>query len=111
MSKEITLEDDAVVAGIQKLTAWFEVTFEEMQSKSREARLVKPRHMLMYYLSRECCYTTPEIAYFLNREHHTTCLHGFQNVMEQWQDEYEKCFGIPLRIRNKQTYEQTTTAI
>lgn len=96
--REITLDTAAVVVGdllgesflrpveirvVQARTAeHFEVSFEELLSRRRTARIVEARQMAMYVCRLECRDSLKEIGAAFKRDH-ATVIHAFRTVEQR----------------------------
>jgi chromosomal replication initiator protein len=67
------------VAVVTAVARYFEVSVEELKSKSRHKQIVVPRQIAMYLLREDAHLSTPEVGRILNRDH-TTVLHGLRQV-------------------------------
>jgi len=59
---------------------FYNVTLMELEGESRDAAIVKPRHVGMYLARKLTRNGLPSIAHAFNRSHHTTSLNAFQRI-------------------------------
>lgn len=73
--------DGITLSAILQFTAThYDVTPREIRSGRRNARLVRPRHIVMYLCKTMTPRSYPEIAMFLGGRDHTTVLHAVRSV-------------------------------
>jgi chromosomal replication initiator protein len=73
--------DGITMSDILQLTAThYRVTPREIRSHRRTARLVRPRHVVMYLSKTMTPRTYPEIAMFIGGRDHTTVLHAVTSI-------------------------------
>ncbi|MBI2410170.1 ATP-binding protein [Candidatus Kaiserbacteria bacterium] len=86
ITKDITKEAEEKVAKqraieniITNTAALYKVDIDELMSHSRQARLILPRHTIMYLLRRELNVSFPKIGKIMGKDH-TTIIYAFQKM-------------------------------
>ena len=65
---------------IEKVAKYYQLTLEEMCSKSRVANIKTARQVAMYILSKEMSMSTTKIAAEVGVKDHTTVMHGIKKI-------------------------------
>jgi chromosomal replication initiator protein len=65
---------------IETIANEFNVTTEEMKSRSRKHRLALPRQVAMYILREEADISFPQIGEILGGRDHTTVIYGCEKI-------------------------------
>ena len=79
VSADVLASREQVLKAVAEI---YKVTREEILSRGRQPRLVRPRHVTMYLLRTELKMTLPKIADFLKRDH-TTIMHGCEQMTQK----------------------------
>ncbi len=85
---------------IEVVTAYFDLTMEEMLGKSREQRLAFPRQIAMYLLREEGKCSFPAIGNHVGGRDHTTAMHACSKVCDLLKSDEQLKRDISL-IREK----------
>ncbi|MFH1142764.1 MAG: chromosomal replication initiator protein DnaA [Candidatus Uhrbacteria bacterium] len=65
---------------IQTVATYFDITIDEILSKSREKRLAFPRQIIMYIMREEMKSSYPSIGQELGGRDHTTAMHAYDKI-------------------------------
>jgi chromosomal replication initiator protein len=68
---------------LNNVCKYFNITSDEILSKTRTKHLVYPRQILCYLLKIEANYSYPAIGKFLNGRDHTTILHAVSKLEKE----------------------------
>ena len=76
--------------GILKLVALtFGLKIADLKSDKRARNLSEPRQICMYLLRKHLMMSLPEIGAFLGNKHHTTILHGVNEIISRSKNDPE----------------------
>ncbi|MFA6183907.1 MAG: chromosomal replication initiator protein DnaA [Parcubacteria group bacterium] len=67
---------------ISSVLGFFEITKEDLMSKSRKKKVSLPRQITMFLFKRELKMSYPEIGEYFKRDH-TTALHAFNKISQE----------------------------
>ncbi|MEF3692281.1 MAG: chromosomal replication initiator protein DnaA [Candidatus Moraniibacteriota bacterium] len=67
---------------ISAILNFFEITKDDLMSKSRKKKVALPRQITMFLFKRELKMSYPEIGEYFNRDH-TTALHAFNKISQE----------------------------
>jgi len=80
--KEIAITKKDIITSV---IGFFELTKEELMSKSRKKKVALPRQVAMFLFKRELKMSYPEIGEYFNRDH-TTALHAYNKINKDIQN-------------------------
>lgn len=66
---------------ISAVLSFFEISKEDLMSKSRKKKVALPRQIIMFLFKRDLKMSYPEIGEYFNRDH-TTALHAFNKISQ-----------------------------
>ena len=75
--RQNTLHPDDIISTVCE---YYSVKPKQLKGAKRDAMLVKPRHLCMYFLKEDAGLTLVEIGNLLGGRDHTTVLHGVEKV-------------------------------
>jgi chromosomal replication initiator protein len=68
---------------INLVAAFYDLTFEDLVSKSRRKELVIPRQISMFIMRQELKTSYPTIGYELGKRDHTTAMHAYAKILKE----------------------------
>lgn len=72
---------------IREICKSYNVSENDLLSKSRKAKLVFPRHLAIYLIRENLKLSFPETAKILKRDDHTTAMHAYQKMKKLIQEQ------------------------
>lgn len=85
---------------IQAISAFYELSIDELMGQSREKKVALPRQILMYLLREENKLSFPDIGKEIGDRDHTTVLHAHRKISREIKDNNKIKNDIEI-IRNK----------
>ena len=113
---ELVLKDLITDDGAQEITAtqvltatasYFDVSIEDLQSKSRNRTLVTARQIAMYLLRELTDMSLPKIGQEFGGRDHTTVMHADRKIRELMAERHQ-IFNQVTELTNKIKQEQRT---
>ena len=74
---------------MKKIAEKFSVDVDDLTSKSRHSRFIKPRHIAMYLSRKLTGLTTTDIGKEFGDRDHTTVLNAMNNIEKMMEEEEE----------------------